>query len=362
MMKEAIVAEGGPFALFGGEPLLVPEADLEDLWSWGFANFGGNAVQTNGTLINDQHMHMFKEYNVQVGISIDGPRELNDARWYGTRARTREATAKTERAIERLCLEKIPISIIITLNRCNARPDRLSALYEWVAGLDKMGVKWVRLHLLESETTLVRSKYGLSESENIEAMLGLHSLQKRLRTLSIDTFTEMRRLLLGKDENTACVWNACDPYTTAAVRGVEGRGERSNCGRTNKDGIDFGKGNVQGFERYIALYTTSQECGGCQGCRFFLMCKGQCPGTAIDGDWRNRTEHCGVWKTLFSYLEKELLDEGVQTLSLSAERENIEMLFLSSWSRGQMTFLSRLQTASLPTLPGNTTAALPQRI
>jgi hypothetical protein len=29
-MKAAIEAEGGPFALFGGEPLMLPLADLED--------------------------------------------------------------------------------------------------------------------------------------------------------------------------------------------------------------------------------------------------------------------------------------------------------------------------------------------
>jgi len=53
LMKAAIEAEGGPFALFGGEPLLVPEEDLETLWSWGLERFGYNTVQTNGTLINE---------------------------------------------------------------------------------------------------------------------------------------------------------------------------------------------------------------------------------------------------------------------------------------------------------------------
>ena len=150
----------------------------------------------------------------------------------------------------------------------------------------------------------------------------------------------MRRLLAGEDQGSACVWNACDPYTTPAVRGVEGQGQRSNCGRTNKDGIDFGKAELPGYERYIALYRTPQEVGGCSGCRFFLMCKGQCPGTAIDGDWRNRTEHCEVWKALYGRLECDLLAEGVQPLSLSPRREHIECGFVDAWSQGQMTSMS----------------------
>jgi len=80
------------------------------------------------------------------------------------------------------------------------------------------------------------------------------------------------------------------------VQGVEGDGRSSNCGRTNKDGVDFPKAEFAGYERYLALAKTPYAYGGCSGCRFFIFCKGQCPGTAIDGDWRNRTEHCSVWQ------------------------------------------------------------------
>ena len=102
----------------------------------------------------------------------------------------------------------------------------------------------------------------------------------------------------------------CDPFTTRAVQGVEGHGQRSNCGRTNKDGIDFVKADREGFERYLALYHAPQEAGGCQDCRFFLMCKGQCPGGAINGDWRNRSSKCDLWMALFERFEAELIAEG----------------------------------------------------
>lgn len=72
-MKAAITAEGGPFSLFGGEPLLVPLRDLEDLWAWGFARFGRNSLQTNGLLITDDHIRLFKRYRVHVGISLTAP-------------------------------------------------------------------------------------------------------------------------------------------------------------------------------------------------------------------------------------------------------------------------------------------------
>lgn len=333
-MKAAIERQGGPFVLFGGEPLLLPIEDLEHLWAWGLERFGHNTVQTNGTLIRDEHVRLFRTYRVHVGISIDGPGDLNDARWAGTLDRTREATAATEAAIERLCRDGLPPSLIITLHRGNAGPECLPRLQEWLRHLDSLGITSARLHVLEVDDTRVGQKYALSPRENVETLLSMARLERQLGQLRFDVFADMDHLMLGEDESVACVWMACDPYTTEAVRGVEGTGTTSNCGRTNKDGIGFTKGDVPGYERYLALYATPQEYGGCRGCRFFLMCKGQCPGTALDGDWRNRTEHCEVWKDLFADGERRILERGRTPLSLHQQRSAVEAAMLAAWARG----------------------------
>jgi uncharacterized protein len=144
-MKAAVKAEGGPFTLFGGEPLLLPLDDLENLWAWGLAEFERNSLQTNGTLVTEQHIELFKRYKVHVGISIDGPGPLNDLRWYGSVDRTREATQKSEAAIARLCQAGLTPSIIITLHRLNAIADALPVLLDWVSGLDRLGLRHSRL-------------------------------------------------------------------------------------------------------------------------------------------------------------------------------------------------------------------------
>ncbi len=353
-MKEAIETEGGPFTLFGGEPLMVPVEDLEDLWAWGLERFGSNGVQTNGSLITDRHIELFKKYRVHVGISVDGPGALNDARWAGSPERTRQATEKTEQAIERLCSERIPPSLILTLHRTNATSEKLPRLQQWVLYLESIGVRSIRLHLLEVESAAIRRKYALTPEENIRALRSFRELQKQLKFIRFDVFEDMEKLLFAQDAAATCVWMACDPNTTRAVRGVEGRGQRSNCGRTNKDGVDFTKSDSPGFERYLALYQTPQEWGGCQGCRFFLMCKGQCPGTAIDGDWRNRTEHCEIWKTLFRELEEEALEAGRMPISAHPVRTAMEKEFLRCWSEGQNTSMSaaleKLETAYYETV------------
>lgn len=334
-MKAAVERAGGHFVLFGGEPLLMSEKDLEEIWSWGLEKYGQNGVQTNGSLINDAHIRLFKRYKVHVGISIDGPEDLNDVRWAGTVKRTREATARTQAAIARLCQEDIPPSLIVTLHRGNATADKLPTMADWLRHLAALSVTSVQLHILEADNEQVTDTLALSNEENLAAFLFLYAAEASFAPLHITLFDEMKRMLVGNDNCTTCVWNACDPYTTRAVLGVEGDGESSGCGRMAKDGIGFEKCDHPGHERTLALYHTPQAYGGCANCRFFLACKGHCPGSAINGDWRNRSVHCGVWKGLFRHLEEEMLDRGEVPLSAHPARTQLETIYLATLERGE---------------------------
>lgn len=340
-MKAAVERFSGPFTLFGGEALLVDRKDLEDLWSWGYEKFGRNSVQTNGVLIDEVHIDLFKRYRVHVGISIDGPGALNDIRWAGSLKETRAATAKTMKTIERLGKENIGLSVIVTLHRGNATQDKLAIMHDWFHYLESAGVGSARLHIMEVDHEAVREKYGLSDEENIQAFLSFAELEKKLHNIQFDKLKDIRGALQGKDKQITCIWNACDCYATSAVQDISGHGQVGNCGRTNKDGIEFMKADFQGFERYLALYHTPQEFNGCQGCRFFLVCKGQCPGTAVNGDWRNRSEYCAVWKGLIRYMEDDLLDKNQQPVTARPDRQLIEQQFLDAWSCGRNLTIAR---------------------
>ena len=246
-MQEAVLQEGGPFTLFGGEPLLTRAADLEELFRWGYEQFGGSGLQTNGSLITDSHIQLFKRYHVRVGISLDGPGTLNDVRWAGSEARTLEATARSQQAIERLCESGIRPSLIVTLHRQNAARDRLPILYDWIRSLAATGVRSIRLHLLEVENEAVRRQYGLSVEENLEAVLGFASLERELPGVRFDLFRDILRLLAGQDEHTSCVWNACDPYTTRACT-RRGRGWAAHELRPHQQGgYRFREGRAAGI-------------------------------------------------------------------------------------------------------------------
>lgn len=337
-----------PFSIFGGEPLLVSRTNLETFFRFGFEKYGYNSIQTNGTLIKTEHIALFKKYNVGVGISLDGPGELNDARWAGNLERTRALTQKTENAIAWLCREQIRVGLIITLHRLNATSDKLPILCNWIRQITTQGVQSVRLHLLEADNELVRQQYSLTPEQSLQALLTLVELQAELGTIIFDLFEDLRQMLNTRDDKVSCVWRACDTYDTAAVQSIGAQGQITNCGRTAQDGVDFLKSNQHGYERYLALYHTPQEYGGCQSCRFFLACKGYCPGTAIENDWRNRTEHCTLLMKLFEHSEQELVNAGKTPLSLRPDRLALEQAMLAAWASGENPNLSALAQSAPP--------------
>lgn len=314
--KSQIDKLGRDFAVFGGEPLLAPISHLEEVWKYGFERFGVNGLQTNGSLITDEHIELFKTYNVQVGISIDGPGALNSVRC------ANDLTEKTELAIRKLCDQYLYPSIITTIHRGNSD---LTKLTPWFDSLARMGVRYLNLHELEVE----EGKHGLalSEEDNIRVFSELYKWSRN-STLLIAPFCDIKTLLTQINPQVTCTWNHCDPITTAAVQGISPSGDMSNCGRTNKDGVNWIKGDKPGFERYLALYHTPQEFGGCKDCSYFVFCKGHCPGTAIAGDWRNRTVNCKFWYSLFSHIEKDLGD----SILSSCDRKGLLNSFMHFWT------------------------------
>jgi len=333
-MKQALSEENRHFSIFGGEPLLTPIEDLEELWRFGMERFGRNSVQTSGVALTDYHFELIKKYNVSVGISLDGPGELNDVRWAGSLERTRESTARAEEVLKRLLDQDHPVSVITTLNQGNARGQRLPQLLDWYRELDKLGLRNANLHLLEIENEKVRKEWALTEKENAETLLACSDLQSELMNLRFQPIIDMAQLLLGNDNQTTCTWGACDPYTTRAVRGINNQGHRVNCSRVNKSGIDMLKADREFLVRPLALYYVPQERGGCKDCKFWFACKGSCPGQSIGGDWRRKTEHCKILQTVFQVLEKRLASLGLRPISLDHRREIAEARMLEAFRAG----------------------------
>ena len=345
-VMQELEKSGREFSMFGGEALLVPKKDLEFLFDYGFKKFGRNGIQTNGTLIDDGHIEMFKKYNVGVGISIDGPADLNNLRKVRGKGNTDEKTLKaTEATMEnifKLRQNGIGVSVIITLHRLNGNPEALPRILKFMRWLGDIGIMNGNLHALEVDKTMPdQSIHVLSQKENAEAFLTIAKFLIENPDLRWSPFEDMKNILDAKEEGSNCTWHFCDPMNTQAVYGIEGDGAISNCGRTNKEGVGWYKTEGNMYGRYIALYNTPDEQGGCKGCRFWMACGGSCPGESMDNDFRNKTIHCHTQYTMLSFYESELNKQGKVAITLSPIRELIERVMINDMTYGERPSIPR---------------------
>lgn len=346
--------------LFGGEPLLISLKDLEELLKIGFERRGKTGIQTNGTLITPAHVELFRKYNTQVGISLDGPDDLNDSRWAGTLEATRRATQKTMQAIDMIAemqkghpeFPQHGPCLIITLHKGNCSEEVFPRFVAWLRELDKKGVQLINFHWMEMDYKA--HKWYLPDERVSYVMKELLKLSSELKCLKFLNFNESKELLRGDSRQAMCTYNACDAYSTAAVQGLGPDGSPGCCTRAVKDGIDWLPGEGSGYKapwmvgdpfpstrshiRQVSLYNSPQEHGGCQGCRFFVVCTGHCPGGGIEfetgreGDWRLRTTHCSVLKKQFAEMETKLKGLGEVPVTLAPDLKQIEHVMLDAWS------------------------------
>ena len=94
------------------------------------------SIQTNGTLINDEWCRLFHEFDVGIGVSIDGPRELHDR---NRKTRSGRGTFdKTLAGIHCLKANGMPFHVLSVLSSASLdMPEELLAFY-LSEGIDKI--------------------------------------------------------------------------------------------------------------------------------------------------------------------------------------------------------------------------------
>lgn len=109
--------------LHGGEPTLQKKTDFDRMCQH-FRSYLDPlielslALQTNATLIDEEWIQLFSKHRVLIGISIDGPKEINDRfridhKGLGTYDRTVEGLKKLQAAAEDKKIEKIAALCVI---------------------------------------------------------------------------------------------------------------------------------------------------------------------------------------------------------------------------------------------------------
>ncbi|MBY3181037.1 GRRM system radical SAM/SPASM domain protein [Rhizobium laguerreae] len=153
-----------------GEPLLVGtewfKRTIDTLSrSWRDGTKVVYSVQTNGTLINEEWIELFRRYDIRVSISLDGPPQFNDVarpNWGG-----RGSCDKVLRGIGMLNKAKIPFAILCVLTDKNILfPDVLFEFFQ------SLGPTMVGFNIEEIEGANIVSKFqSVPNFENVSQFL-----------------------------------------------------------------------------------------------------------------------------------------------------------------------------------------------
>lgn len=163
-----------------GEPLLIGARYFREILDVFYSCDLTHEIQTNATLISDDWCHLFKDFNVEIGVSVDGDSIHNKDRvfWNGA-----ESFDHTLIGIDKLKKSNIPFSIICVINENNIHDPR--AVYSFLADT---GCQSVAFNIEEQEnfnTKKIIFPDGLI-SEFWECMFNSWKDDMRIRVREID--------------------------------------------------------------------------------------------------------------------------------------------------------------------------------
>ena len=138
------------FGWQGGEPLLAGKEFFRRAVDYQrqFGRDGqlvANAMQTNGTLLDDEWAEFFAEYRFLVGISLDGPPEWHD--YYRRDHAGRGSFHRAWAGLELLRKHNVEFNVLVTLNAYNA--PHAGDIYRYFVN---RGVRWLQfIPILEKD-------------------------------------------------------------------------------------------------------------------------------------------------------------------------------------------------------------------
>lgn len=281
--------------LHGGEPLFQDKKIVERLLKLCFELDGRSSIQTNGYLIDDDIIGMFKKYKTGVGVSVDGPWPLNELRGIGTPEERKKQTAKVLDNLYRLRDEDINASVIAVIHKKNALGDRREALKNWIKELHSRRITG-RLN----PCCCGNPEIDLTPEEAADFYSDMYDFLVKNGIGGWSPFRDVVNSLKGEG-SVVCVFRECDPYHTPSCLPVFDDGGVGVCLRLYTDGKTYLRAPKKSDIRSNVLTQTD-----CKGCKWWKHCYGGCIGLSVDFDWRNKDRYCLVYKTLFERVANTL--------------------------------------------------------
>jgi uncharacterized protein len=313
------------FAFQGGEPTLAGAGFFRRLVELQkqYGRDGqmvSNALQTNAVLLNGEWCELFREYNFLVGVSIDGPEEINDHYRFN---RARHGTWKqVMRGIECLQKAKADFNVLCVLNPLNV--EKPEAIYRFFRGLGVDHMQFIPLAEFDGQGnplpfTITAEQYGRFLCRIFDLWW------PDRRKVRIRFFDNLAEAVAGMKPGSCTMHETCESYVV-----VEYNGDVYPCDffvesewRLGNIGLDSWPEIARRRKRYNFAAKKTLAHPECQRCEYQTICHGGCPKGRHgpnrrfeDLDW-----FCGAYKMIFAKATGPLRKEVEKLLAGKAPRE-----------------------------------------
>ena len=303
------------FLWHGGEPLLggidffkkviIIQKEMGEDYTF------ENTIQTNGTLITEEIADFFRDYKFNVGLSLDGPEEINNrTRIYG---HVREGDKGTFRdilhSINLLKEREMKPEVIVTLNKQNIKD--VKQIYQFLRDY-KIDAKFNPI-VRSGRTIENYGQLAISPEEYLEAKLTLFDMWfNDEQPPHLYCLESMLKNILSKNYFNECT------FSESCQKGMMSIGPSGNvypCGEFN--GIEeFKYGNINEDDlKNILLHPTrekllkrAENIEECNNCDYRQLCHGGCMRNAyaFTGDVMDKDPYCPAYKGLFKHLSDKI--------------------------------------------------------
>ncbi len=301
------------FTWQGGEPLLAgldfyrKAFALQAKYAAQWGKKVENAVQTNGTLLNEEWCELLAQHQVLLGVSIDGPQELHDA-WRKTRS-GQGSFAAVMAGIEQLKRHHIPFNTLTCINAVNYREPL--KVYRFLKDLGS--TYWQFSEVVETMpehddmsrplASYQVKPFALPHDAYGQFMLPLFKQWVRhdIGKIVVRQFESLIACVLGLGHHS-CVWEGCCPDNFV----LEANGDIYECDQTVYPRYKLG--NIMALTSDLASLHAQQLCAAkqalcaeCQACPYLPLCHGGCVKHRIDrGTGAAQSYFCAGYREFFA--------------------------------------------------------------
>lgn len=267
------------------------------------------ALQTNGTLLDEERVQWMSEHQIIVGLSLDGnPASHNRSR---PQVNGGESFSKVMRGIDLMQRAGIGFGVLLVLNRSNI--EEVDSMIDFLVD---NGIENIKLNPVAFLGTARESwdDVGITQAEAITYFQGFAQrlVERGCRIFEANLF-DMLRHLVSKQRHSRCIRGHCGAGDT--FNAVAADGSIYPCGRATQspalrlgnvfDGTDALNAPAA-TSAVIRLIRERRPAGldDCPTCLYRELCQAGCSAQAFEryGTVRHKTPECLFNKTMYPFL------------------------------------------------------------